>query len=323
MTSKQDDKDQMQVDVEQPTVVQLLKDHVIPFSCPLPAEQEGEMLDQIIPGSAEVVLLGESTHGTLEFYQLRRQLTRHLVQNRNFRVILIEAEWPDIYIVNQYLTQAKSPYPNVASTLAQLQGHGKHMWQNPEAIALLEWIKQFNTSQGYQPETMVCVFGIDCQQIYRSLNALYGILQQIDFTLCSDLKARLSFFNGYNNNEHDYARQTTMGIGSEQIPDILQSLLSEFQWKHLDRIKAQLMTENQQQQTTSTTTSRSSSSSSSSRVNVELELLNIEQNLEVLVNAEEYFRKQILEPRGSNASWNTRDQVSACVLLDYHHNILT
>ena len=71
---------------------------------------------------------------------------------------------------------------------------------------------------------------------------------------------------------------------SEQIPEILQTILSEFQWKHFDRLEKLLPKEKL------------------------LEILNIEQNLEVLVNAEEYFRKKVLEPAGSNVSWNTRDQ---------------
>lgn len=262
-----------------------LSEVVVPFPYPLP--EQDQVLDRMVPGWAEVVLLGESTHGSKEFYCLRRQLTRHLVRDRGFRAVLLEAEWPDIYNINQHLTCSKSPYPSVAAALAQqVQGHGKHMWQNSEAIAMLEWIRQFNASQGFRPDSMVYVFGMDCQQIYRSLNVLYMALAELDLDLCNQLKARLSFFHGYQENEYEYARHTVKGIGSEQIPEILQGILSEFQWKHLDRLKAQMPPDSSH-----------------------LDLLNVEQNLEVLVNAEEYYRKQILEPAGSNVSWNTRDQV--------------
>ena len=158
------------------------------------------------------------------------------------------------------------------------------MWQNHETIALLEWIKKFNASQEYRPDSVVYVFGIDCQQIYRSLSVLYIALAEVDFALCQELKARLSFFNGHSEDEHEYAKKTVRGIGSENIPEILQGILSEFQWKHFDRLKDKLPREKL------------------------LDILNIEQNIEVLVNAEEYFRKMVLEPAGSNASWNTRDQ---------------
>lgn len=60
---------------------------------------------------------------------------------------------------------------------------------------------------------MVYVFGIDCQQIYRSLNVLYVTLADLDFHLCTEIKARLSFFNGHNEDENEYACKTVSGIG--------------------------------------------------------------------------------------------------------------
>ena len=71
-------------------VFEALCSHVVPFPCPIPAEDEEAALDQMVPGRAEVVLLGEATHGTEEFYQLRRLLTKHLILERGFRAILLE-----------------------------------------------------------------------------------------------------------------------------------------------------------------------------------------------------------------------------------------
>uniref|UniRef100_A0A7S4K280 UBC core domain-containing protein n=1 Tax=Odontella aurita TaxID=265563 RepID=A0A7S4K280_9STRA len=278
-------------------VIAALSGHVVPFPSPLPPEQEDELLSRMVPGRAEVVLLGESTHGSEDFYRYRRLLTKHLVRDRGFRAVLLEAEWPDIYNVNLHLTKAKSPYQSVAAALAQIRGHGKHMWQNHETIALLEWIKAFNESQQYRPDSIVYVFGIDCQQIYRSLNVLYVALAEVDFALCQELKGRLSFFNGHSEDEHEYARKTVGGIGSENISEILQQILSEFQWKHFDRLKAKLPPDRM------------------------LDILNIEQNLEVLVNAEEYFKKMVLEPAGSNVSWNTRDQHMALTVSRIHERL--
>eukprot|EP01127_Copromyxa_protea_P010198 TRINITY_DN2464_c0_g1_i1.p1 TRINITY_DN2464_c0_g1~~TRINITY_DN2464_c0_g1_i1.p1 ORF type:complete len:742 (-),score=135.62 TRINITY_DN2464_c0_g1_i1:82-2307(-) len=60
--------------------------------------------------------------------------------------------------------------------------------------------------------------------------------------------------------------------------------MSDFQWTHFDALKKKI---------------------ASSHL---IDLINIEQNLEVIMNGEEYFRKRHLEPPGSQASWNTRDQ---------------
>ena len=79
MTSSEDNK-----------VFEALCSHIVPFPCPIPAEDEEQVLAQMVPGRAEVVLLGEATHGTEEFYQLRRLLTKHLILERGFRAILLE-----------------------------------------------------------------------------------------------------------------------------------------------------------------------------------------------------------------------------------------
>ena len=71
-------------------VLEALCSHVVPFPCPIPPEEEEQVLDQMVPGRAEIVLLGEATHGTEEFYQLRRLLTKHLILERGFRAILLE-----------------------------------------------------------------------------------------------------------------------------------------------------------------------------------------------------------------------------------------
>ena len=71
-------------------VFEALCSHVVPFPCPIPPEEEEQVLDQMVPGRAEIVLLGEATHGTEEFYQLRRLLTKHLILERGFRAILLE-----------------------------------------------------------------------------------------------------------------------------------------------------------------------------------------------------------------------------------------
>lgn len=126
------------------------------------------------------------------------------------------------------------------------------MWQNYVFAELVEWMKEFNAKHNFRPEQMVYLFGIDCQQIYRSLRVLYDSLSEIDFNLLcevciclssceltSKIKATLSFFNGFTS-ESEYASKTIGQIGSEQIPAILQKLLSDFQWHQFDALKVLL-----------------------------------------------------------------------------------
>jgi len=158
------------------------------------------------------------------------------------------------------------------------------MWQNQVIIDLVEWLKEYNRKVNFALDKMAYIFGIDCQQIYRSLNSLYDSLTDLDIKYCFEIKSTLSFFNGFGDSEWEYANKTVGQIGSENIPEILQKMLSEFQWHKFDDFKKRLPKERF------------------------MELINIEANLEVLISAEEYYRKSKLEPRGSQVSWNTRDQ---------------
>lgn len=119
-------------------------------------------------------------------------------------MLLVEAEWPDIYVVNQYITTATGLCSKAKEALAHIQGmlnenpyvlecqltnsgSGRHMWQNYVFVELVEWMKEYNAKHSFRPEEMVYVFGIDCQQIYRSLRVLYDALGDIDFNLLCDV----------------------------------------------------------------------------------------------------------------------------------------
>jgi erythromycin esterase-like protein len=57
-------------------------------------------------GDARLVLIGEATHGTHEFYRTRAELTRALISTRGFNLVAVEADWPDAYRVNQWVRHA-------------------------------------------------------------------------------------------------------------------------------------------------------------------------------------------------------------------------
>ena len=46
-------------------------------------------------GPARVVLLGEASHGTHEFYTWRAALTRRLIEEQGFSFVAVEGDWPD------------------------------------------------------------------------------------------------------------------------------------------------------------------------------------------------------------------------------------
>lgn len=59
------------------------------------------VLDDI--GRARIVLLGEATHGTHEFYDIRRRISQRLIVEKGYDAIAVEADWPDALSVTRYL----------------------------------------------------------------------------------------------------------------------------------------------------------------------------------------------------------------------------
>lgn len=54
-------------------------------------------------GNARIVMLGEASHGTHEYYTWRSYLTKRLISKKNFNFIAVEGDWPDCYNINKYI----------------------------------------------------------------------------------------------------------------------------------------------------------------------------------------------------------------------------
>lgn len=79
-------------------------------------------------GDARIVLLGEASHGTHEYYTWRARITQRLVQEKGFQFIGVEGDWPDCYQINRYIKGYQSPLENIADVLAQFKRWPTWMW---------------------------------------------------------------------------------------------------------------------------------------------------------------------------------------------------
>ena len=85
---------------------QTLSDQIAAAAEPLPSpdldnNEFGALFDQF--GDARVVLLGEATHGTSEFYRARAAITRRLIERHGFTIVAVEADWPDAARIDAYV----------------------------------------------------------------------------------------------------------------------------------------------------------------------------------------------------------------------------
>ena len=133
----------------------------------------GSLLEQI--GDARLVLLGEATHGTSEFYEMRTRITTELVMRRGFNIVAIEGDWPDAARVDHYVRALEFP-PGETATFIRFP---TWMWRNQEVVKLIEWLKSHNDVVD-DPERRVGFHGLDLYSLYKSRDAVLRYLDDVD-----------------------------------------------------------------------------------------------------------------------------------------------
>src|SRR2546423_13254146 len=95
-------------------------------------------------GDKPVVMLGEASHGTHEFYTWRTAIAKRLIEEKNFSFIAVEGDWPDCYKINRYIKGYKDAGHSIKDVLMNFDRWPTWMWANWEITALTEWLKDYN-----------------------------------------------------------------------------------------------------------------------------------------------------------------------------------
>ena len=145
----------------------------------------------------KLVLLGEASHGTHEFYVWRDSISRRLIEAHGFNFIAVEGDWASLYALNRYVKHLPGAPGSAREALMGLERWPQWMWANQEVLALAEWLHSFNA--GLKPSERVGFYGMDVYDEYRSLNEVMGVLRNYDLALAEqigDLYACLKRFEG-------------------------------------------------------------------------------------------------------------------------------
>lgn len=141
---------------------------------------EGNSRDYIpllaMVGNRAFVLLGEATHGTQEFYEIRAQITQRLIAEHGFDAVAVEGDWPDAYRLNRYATGTGDA--SVEDAFADFQRFPTWMWRNQVVRQFITWLAAWN---GERPAaSRVGFFGMDLYSLYRSADAVIEYLEKVD-----------------------------------------------------------------------------------------------------------------------------------------------
>jgi protein-L-isoaspartate(D-aspartate) O-methyltransferase len=122
-----------------------------------------------------VVLLGEASHGTSEFYRARAAITRHFIERHGFTILAVEADWPDAAAVDRYVRLLPARHKNKLP----FQRFPSWMWRNTDVAALTHWMRAHNEAVS-DPERRAGFYGLDIYNMSGSIAAVLDYLDRVD-----------------------------------------------------------------------------------------------------------------------------------------------
>src|SRR6059036_3655413 len=141
----------------------------------LPAPEQadfGSYFDRF--SHARLVMLGEATHGTSEFYRARAAISRRLIERHGFTIVAAEADWPDAATIDRYVRHR----PWREGELKAFDRFPTWMWRNREFDGFIRWLQQHNANRSY--EAMYGFYGLDLYNLSGSIRAVIDFLERED-----------------------------------------------------------------------------------------------------------------------------------------------
>lgn len=183
-------------------VVSLIRDAAQPFDDIENADLE-PLLERI--ADARVVLLGESSHGTSEFYRMRSSITQALIKERGFNIVAVEADWPDAAQVHRVIHGDEQ-----APAQRAFDRFPRWMWRNEETRALVEWLREHNEGAG-EEQSRVGFYGLDLYSLFSSLESVIDYLHEVDPELADMAMRRYSCLSPYERDPAAYGAAAVSG----------------------------------------------------------------------------------------------------------------
>ncbi|MFT6895796.1 MAG: protein-L-isoaspartate(D-aspartate) O-methyltransferase [Paraglaciecola sp.] len=222
-------------------------------------------------GDSRLVLLGEASHGTEEFYDMRARITQELIEKKGFTIVAVEADWPDASHINHYI---QNPSTEKLLGKTPFTRFPPWMWANHSVLKFSRWLKAHNQKIP-QRDQQIGFYGLDLYSLSSSIEAVLNYLDSVDPQTAEIARVRYGCLTPWTSDPSLYAQ---VGITKQyrkcehDVLMTLQDLLAK-------------------------------------RLNYSLadgeSFFNAEQNARLVANAERYYRTMYY---AENNSWNQRDQ---------------
>ncbi|KAF9958955.1 hypothetical protein BGZ72_010556 [Mortierella alpina] len=227
-----------------------------------------EMFDRF--KDARLVLIGDASHGTSEFYTARAAITKRLIQHHGFNIIAAEADWPDAHSVNQYVRHQSTV--SAAESLNAFQRFPTWMWRNQEFKEFIEWLHHHNATRS--EDEQAGFYGLDLYSLGASIRAVTDYLDKVNPEAAKDARKRYGCLHPWIEQPDQYGL-VALKLGTAPCEEAVTKVLEDLFRKRLDYAQKS-----------------------------DGALLDAEMNAEIVRDAEEYYRAMY---HGSDLSWNLRD----------------
>jgi protein-L-isoaspartate(D-aspartate) O-methyltransferase len=219
-------------------------------------------------GDARVVLLGEATHGTSEFYRMRERISRALIEHKGFSFVAIEGDWPDAARIDHYVRHREYP----SSEWTAFARFPVWMWRNREVREFVDWLRGHNGS--LKAADRVAFHGLDLYSLYNSIRSVLEYLDAVDPHTAEVARERYGCLTPWQSDPAVYGHAALTGryqTCEQEVTSMLTDLMQ----------KRRAYAEHDGER-----------------------FLDAVQNARLIANAERYYRIMYY---GSRASWNLRD----------------
>lgn len=254
------------------------------YALPLQSKADLDPLFDRI-GDARIVMLGEASHGTHEYYTWRMHISKWLIENKGFNFIAVEGDWPDCYRLNRFIKGYEKTTKTAFEVLQTFNRWPTWMWANWETVALADWMYKHNKE--IAPHKRAGFYGLDVYSLWESMESIMQYLEKTDPAALKVAHEAFRCFEPYRKEEgHSYAR------ASRLVPELCEREVVHL----LQKIRERLPSYNTDHEN----------------------VFSAEQNALIAVNAEKYYRAMI---KGGPHSWNVRDRHMADTLdrlLKFH-----
>ena len=230
-------------------------------------------------GDSRLVLLGEASHGTAEFYDMRARITRELIEKKGFHIVAVEADWPDASSIDYFIHgPGQNPDYKPNFSIKPFSGYPSWMWANHSVFTFTQWLKDYNQRVN-SAEHRVGFYGLDLYNLYSSIEAVLYYLRELDPKAAEAARWHYGCLMPWADDPSLYSRvmqsRRYRGCGYE-VTEVLQDLLKN---RSLYRL--------------------------ANREGERLRFFSAVQNARMVVNGERYYRTLYYT---NNDSWNQRDQ---------------